>query len=192
MKPLTNEDQEFSLRVTNEYKIIPIAEFQDLLREIRDNIQNGVPGFTEADLISPYKELFEYLFPSDAEIKYLDITTNKGTVRIESTNEFFSYFKIPLERMRKKFYKDHNHFMKVISSQVPFNLMRTFLETTLLGPAQKRVIIGMFLCYFKMGKHIMTEQEFKTDQQNGKNPIEAQSYKRYLSDIVKSRLKFFD
>ena len=189
---ITDEDQEFAVRISKEYKKIPLNEIRRLTSEVRNYIQNGIPGFTEVDLVSPYKEYVEMLFPSDAEIINLSITTDKGTVKIKNTDSFFKYFTTPIQRMRAKFYKEQNYLMKILESQVPFDSIRSYMETTPLGAFQKRVVIGMFICHFKIGKHVMTEQEFKTDQEHGENPIETQSYKRYLSDIVKSRLNFFD
>ena len=179
---ITQEDHNFALMVNKEYDL-PIDELCSLIRNARNDIEYWSLKKFDSNLVSPYKEFAENLFSSDAIIKKICITTNKGIIEINDSDSFFTFFSQPIHKMKSKFEKDKDYLIKYMTKLGPFDIILSYFNNTSLGEFQKRVAIGMFIIYFKIGKPILTETEWNL------KPREALSYKHYLSRIVKDRLK---
>lgn len=114
-----------------------------------------------ADLFSLFKTAI-----NKTSVRCDMITTSEDLLSLSESN--FSKSKI------NKFYKS-----------MPLETLIQYLPSA--PKFKKYVIVGLLIVYFKFDSDIMTEQEFELKKEKGLT--EAQDYKHYLYDIVKSRLK---
>ena len=194
LPPITPEDHNFALRIKKEYNKkkynLSFNELCWLIRDVRDTLQEG---FSELKEDSRLRDTYEKLFASDVEIKGISINTNKGDIKISSTESLFNYFLIQIKKIHSEFDKTLNSeddFLNRMGKQSAFLKTVVYCDETSLGPFQKKVVIGMFLVHFRLykGKPLLTEPGFKTKQSEGEL-LGYPSYKHYLVEIVENRLK---
>jgi hypothetical protein len=140
-------------------------------------------------MLSFDKNLWEMFCGPGIEFRKISITSNKGTIDIDATHPFFEYYFYPqikrIELLRSKTLSSQNKEIAKWLVDLPLRRIWLFFNRTTLGKFQQRVVTGLLLVHFKLFKNrpIITAEEWK------ENPTQAISYKHYLSDIVKTRLK---
>jgi hypothetical protein len=188
---ISQADCRFAETVCHEYSRIPFDDLCWLIRDLRHGIQKYQADY-KAGMLSMNSNFWDKLCSNGIEYKSISITSNKGTIEIPASHIVFEYYFAPQLKKMKLLQRDiletQAKGQKFNLVAMPFNKIWQFLNTTELGPVQKRVVTGMLLVYFNLhrGKSLMTETEF-----NG-NPTSADTYKRYLSDTVKDWLKALD
>jgi hypothetical protein len=135
------------------------------------------------------RECNEKIFSFDARIESITIKSNKGIVTLKHDDPYFHSLTTPIFKIKD----DHlliseKENKELLSSSIEDSLrdiIRFLTKSTSLNKFQIYVVVGMILVHFNLyrGKPLMTKQEFEA------TPTEAQDYKHYLYDIVKSRLK---
>jgi hypothetical protein len=182
---ITPEDEIFACKVLKQYKI-PIDSLHLLIRYVRYYLTEWKEEWKEDFIL---QDDFLKIFGPTDEIKEIIIKTDKETVKIKYPDLLFNWCLISIKRLKfrfKKQIKSSNNFIRSHEQSLLLDLILSGLTET-LNKFQQRVVIGMFLVYFKIGNPLMTEQEFELKRKE--SLTETQDYKHYLSDIVKSRLK---
>lgn len=182
--PIIGEDNDFALKIKKEYDV-PFDELCLLIREIRWSIHDDLSEIKDRSEIV-YDMLLKRVFDSDARILKIDIVTNKGSVSITKSDIFLNLFSFIINRAKYKLQtllNSENSKNRLFENYFLLHSIFTYFNGTSLNKFQQRVSIGMFLVHFKLGKPVMTEEEFNA------NPTGHTDYKHYLNDIVKSRLK---
>ncbi len=186
---ITPQDQEFAQKIVKEFDL-SIDEISWLVRDIRNGIETGgiaAECKEDSKLRSSLLHL-EKLFAPKVKIKELNITTDRGTVKIKSSDPMFRYFNSPIIRMRRKLEKElkqENDYLNSLSKKTPVNkIFLYFYEATSLNKNQVFLAIGMLMIHFQLfgNKPLWTEKEFDPDSG-------YYDYKHYLSDRVRRRLK---
>lgn len=181
---LSEQDKAFALEICKRYKL-PVDELCQLISEVRSNITDD---FEELKQGSDYVQSFNKLFDPETEVTAVNIVTNKGTIAIASSDEMYSYLRIPIQRIKDKFKADLNYLDTAFhkgGKDYSCGRVMKFIITTSLKPRHKELLAFEFIHYFKFfpGKPTMTKQEWEA------NPTEAKNYPDYCRDIGKSRLK---
>ena len=186
---ITSEDHAFVLKVAEKYMKLGTDELLKLINIIRGDLEyaagvkNSLKPLRQKDI----SEFEEKLSPG-TKIQNIVINTNKGPLTMYNYDEILKNFVITAKRVFQK-YKTYSKsdfkLLHHLEIQRPFLSIERFTSNTTLGPFQKRVVIGMFLVYFRLwiDKPIMTETEYF------KNPTSAISYLHYLSDIAEAYQK---
>lgn len=186
---ITSQDQEFAERIAKEFNL-SLDEISWLVRDVRNEIQTGGIATTlreDSESLKLYELLLDQLFAPGVEINEVRFTTNRGTVRIKSSDPFFEYFHPDLYRIRKKVEENlqsEDRFIDLIAKYDYHEKIYLYIrENTCLNKNRKLLAIGKFLAHFQMYgyKPIRQENEF-TDK------CGAIDYNHYLVDIVKRRL----
>jgi hypothetical protein len=139
--------------------------------------------------INLFRECNQKIFSYDAYIESITIKSNKGTVTLKHSDPYFHKLTTPIYLIKDEhLLASEKKDKELISSAVEACLKDTILflmSLKSLNKFQIYVIVGRILVYFNLfrGKALLTEPEYLA------NPKEAQDYKHYLYDIVKSRLK---
>lgn len=184
--PITQEDYDFTMQVEKEFDV-PFDQLLWFIREIRYDIQDDLAEIKDDSEIA-YQIMLERLFDSDVKIKEINITTNKGIVKITKSDLFFEYVCNAIQKMQLKLERllnSESPIFKSMEKDILFHSIISHFAETSLNEFQQRVVIGMFIVHFKLGKPVKTEKEWNEKE------TESQDYPHYLSDIVKSRLKKF-
>jgi len=189
MKDLvTSDDYKFGLKIIKEYPKISLNDLYVLIYCIRRSFEQAVINIEELKVINQTdsSELKEKL-SSGTIIKNIIINTDKGPLIIYNYGDVYANLtltaKKAITKQKENSEKINKAILKDFNIDIPFKLIMTTIFKTPLGPDRKRIIIGMFVDYFRIF-NIMSEQEFKKSSHIG-------TWKRYLSDWVKSKLKSF-
>ncbi len=180
--PISKEDYNFVLKINKKYDIT-ISELSSLVREIRWNVDlYKIKSLSKVTL----DRLQKIVFPNDAVIQMINISTNKGSITLRKSDIFFEYFSSIFLRTKdtvKTLYNADDKKGRLADDYfILFSIAYNIFNTSLII-FQKRVVIGKFIAHFHIGKKVKTEDEFYPNKQ------EVQDYDHYLNDIVKSRLK---
>ena len=180
--PITKEDYNFALKINRKYAI-PTAELSSLVREIRWNVDlYKIKSLSKVTL----DKFHEIVFPNDAVIQMINITTNKGSITLRKSDIFFDFFSSIILQTKNKIDNLYNADDKKERLDEAYSILFFItynISHTSLKKFQKLVLIGQFIAHFQLGKSVMTEEEFNH------KPTDAQDYDHYLYDIVKSRIK---
>jgi len=157
--------------------------------EIPVFVSNSKYQYTPLNTLSINRQCKEILFQLDAVIESITIKSNKGTITLTPKDSFFHNLVTPI--YRKKLVYQATTFKEGIDSEIDFvdRILKDFFislkSKTELNNFQLYVVFGLVLVHFGIyrGKPLKSEEDFKS------NPTEAQDYKHYLYDIVKTRLK---
>lgn len=197
LSKLNQEDRKIALKIIKDYDV-PI----DWLCVIIANIRDATLGHLEAhwesypshpdsfDKIQDFKKRIKNnAIILDEKIKEISITTSKGVLRINPSDYDFSLFHLPIYKLKKE-YDRYLTSDITTSKEMIINGNLSWLYSCLstkssLKKYHRYEIIGMLLVHFKLyrGKPLLTESEFKP------GVLEADTYKRYLYNIVKTRMK---
>ena len=181
---LSEQDKAFALELSKRFKL----QFDELCRLIAEVRKNLVDDWEELNQSSDYVQSFNILFDPEAEITSVNIVTNKGTIAIASSDELYSYLRIPIERIKDRFKADLSYLQDQMpkgAKRYSCDVVMKSISATSLKPRHKEILAFEFIHYFKFfpGKPTMTEQEWNA------NPTEAKNYTEYCRDIGKSRLQ---
>ena len=184
---VTPEDHEFALMVQKEYKVhdLPFDELCWLILNVRYTLKDRFLVLEEYSN-EEFQKYSDKLFANDAEIKEINITTNKGIVNFNPSDDLFSYFKSPIDKIKWNIKREKNidiEHIKRMSMEIAFQEIAFYFFHTNLTPDQKYSAIGMFMAYLKIykGEPIKTKEEH--------NRSDSVSWKNYLSGRVRPLLK---
>jgi hypothetical protein len=188
--PITSEDEAFASKLSKEYKL-SFEDISMLLREFRYSVQDGLPEYLFDDLENGgIKKRYEQILINRL-LKSITIETENGSLIINSSDPFFKYFSLPIQRAIKKIERlvnsEKEKMKSVLMNFVFLDVYMYLRRNNSLSKFKIYVILGLFLVHFKVykGKALLTEKEYKPED------YEAQDYEHYLYDRVKSRLKNF-
>jgi len=182
---MTEPDKAFALEVHKQYKI-PIDDLCRLIAEVRDNLFDDLEEMKEN---SNYVQTLTKLLDPEIEITGINIVTNKGTIKIDSSDNLYSYLTIPIQRIKDKFNADLNYLDTALfhgSKDYSCNEVMKFINNTSLILEHKAYLAFDFIHYFKFywdSKPTKTKAEWDAD------PTDAPTYNKYRSYIGKTRLK---
>lgn len=194
---LNQEDKAFALKVIQEYDV-PVDWLCVFIANIRNatlgHLENGWEVDPSGTLsFSEMRDIKQKIRDSasilDEKVKEISITTSKGIVKVNPSDYVFSLFHLPIYKLKKEYEKYLTSDL-VISKEMTINGSLSLLYSCLitkssLKKSHRYEIIGMFLVHFKLypGKPLLTKPEYDPGIR------EADTYKRYLYNIVKSRMK---
>jgi hypothetical protein len=186
LSPITDDDNDFATDVNKEFGV-SIDDLRWLIRDIRQGLLKCQEDFNEGMALLD-QHFWDIFCGSETELKKVSITSTLGTIDIEKSHPFWEVYFYPqilkIKSLHSKILADQKSDFKFWLIDLPLNKIWKFFDRTSLNDFQKRVAIGMFLVHFKLwkGKPYLKKSEWN-DQ------MEAQDYKHYLSDIVKTRLR---
>jgi len=177
-KSFSWQDIDFAKEIEKEYDIPAVKSF-GIIGDLRDFI-NHLPEFRKYDALPE-------LFAPDIEIKKINFDTNKGPVEINSNKSVFKFFVNSLQIAKKEIEREWNktwdgdeifydYFIKAASYYSPYKPKGNF---------QRYVILGMFIVHFKLYK----SKELRSKEEWKQNPTSDISYRHYLRNIARTRLK---
>ena len=181
---MKEQDKAFAEKVNQEYPKLPLDQLCEMVATVRIIID------TEKQY-KPLKTPCSGLLDPELEVQEFVLKTNKGDITINKVHQPQDFRALEngleiLKNIQKKEYDSFVKYLDRVSMQGPMLKTKLFLDETPLGEFQKRVVIGMFIVHFELyrpDKPILTEKEWQ------KSDKHDQSYKHYLADIVKNRLK---
>ena len=185
LNQISGEDNKFALRIKDEFDL-PWSDLLTKIYETRTFLHEVSPN-TGIITYNRYKGLID-LIATGEEIQEIIIKTNQESVSIKKSDELFSYFIRPINRIKwnllKKVKDGADEFNLIMWKLVFWDLMIFFRQTT-LTKNDRMIAIGMFLSHFKIyrGVPIQSEEEWKQTASS------ARSWKNYLVDRVKSLSK---
>lgn len=180
---LSEQDKAFALEVQNKYNL-SIENICKLVARMRHIINDDWKEFRSTD----YVKSCNILCDPEVEITSVNIVTDKGTIEIASTNEMYSYLRIPIQRIKDKFKADLDVIQTALNKGGKYamcELVMKSIKATALKPRHKELLAFDFIHYYKFfpGKPTMTREEWLA------NSTEAKNYTEYCRDIGKSRLQ---
>ena len=182
---MTEPDRAFALEVHKQYKI-PFDDLCRLIAEVRNNLIDDLEELKEG---SDYVQAFNTLSDPETEITGVNIVTNKGTIKIDRNDEYYSYLRIPIQRIKDKFKAELNYLDAALTKggkRYSCEQVMKFICTTSLRTSQKEYLAFDFIHYFKFywdSKPTKTKAEWDAD------PTDAPTYNKYRTYIGKTRLK---
>ena len=180
---ITEEDKELLIELSHKYRYLPFDELCWLIRDIRNELNDGLSEFRED---SRLKATYEIL--SESEIKEIVIKTNKGAINVKISDPVFDqYFKSPIKRIKRDFRESlnsENEFLKSLIGRAAFAKILIYFKGISKNDNQMFISIGMFLVHFKLhvGEPYKTKDQFKDCPQ-------TISYERHLREIARKRVE---
>lgn len=194
LSPIKPEDLEFAKKIESEYNI-PLDKLSWLIRDTRDEINDNKESFKRISRFRPlYEKCKKILFAPDVEIKEINITTNKGELKIKSSDPFFDLFAFSVKKTRSNFRKsqsEEDEYSERWSKESPMNkITYFFLDHYEMIPKKTDQIrvIAKFFAHFRLYKEerIVLEDEYNNDLSLAKK---YDDYNDYLYSRGKSLLK---